>query len=139
MAFGGFNNDQNAPVSEINMIPLVDIMLVLLVIFIITAPVLTHAVKVELPQASSEKLEEDPKQITVAITADGQLYWNDESVLESELGVRLQRAARENPEVELRLRADKATPYDPIARVMAEAHRQGVVRIGFVTQPETAN
>ncbi len=137
MAFGGFNNDQNTPMSEINIIPLVDVMLVLLVIFIITAPVLSHAVKVELPHASSEMLEEDPKQITVAITADGLLYWNDQPVLEAELADRLQQAAQENPEVELRLRADKATPYDPIARVMAEAHRQGVVRIGFVTQPES--
>src|SRR5690554_8121614 len=116
MAFGGFNNDQNTPMSEINIIPLVDVMLVLLVIFIITAPVLSHAVKVELPHASSEMLEEDPKQITVAITADGLLYWNDQPVLEAELADSLQKADQENPGVELMLRADTAITDDPILR-----------------------
>jgi biopolymer transport protein ExbD len=136
MAFGGFEQSNDAPMAEINVIPLVDIMLVLLVIFIITAPVLTHAVKIELPQASSERNEETPETVTVAIDAEGQLFWNDAPVSEEELPARLRAAAEADPELQLHLRADRLTTYDLLARVMAAAQGSGVSRIGFVSEPE---
>lgn len=133
MAFGHFEKGADEPVAEINMIPLVDVMLVLLVIFIITAPVITHAVKIDLPQASSQPNLPDPETITVAIDAAGQVYWNDAPVDESALQHHLTGAAR--TEALIQVRADAATPYEAVARVMAQANRAGVTRLGFVTAP----
>lgn len=138
MAFGGFEQSSDAPMAEINVIPLVDIMLVLLVIFIITAPVLTHAVKVDLPQASSTRNDETPETVTVAVDGEGRLYWNDTPVSEDELPARLRQAAVADPELELHLRADRLTPYEVLARLMATAQGNGVSRIGFVSEPERA-
>jgi biopolymer transport protein ExbD len=136
MAFGGFGKSEATPMAEINVIPLVDIMLVLLVVFIITAPVLTHAVRIELPEASSTVSEEQPDAITLSIDGAGQMYWNDSPVQETELAQRFTAAAEANNKVELRLRADKTTAYEVLARVMATAHTHGVNRIGFITEPE---
>jgi biopolymer transport protein ExbD len=137
MAFGGFSQGaQNAPMAEINMIPLIDVMLVLLVIFIITAPLLTHAVKVDLPKASSTPNQARPDHITVSIDAAGAAFWNGERTDRAGLRERLAAAAQARPQPELHLRADKATPYQAVAEVMADSARAGLARIGFVSIPE---
>jgi biopolymer transport protein ExbD len=138
MAFGSFNGGGNngAPMSEINMVPLIDVMLVLLVIFIITAPLLSHAVRIDVPQATSAPSQVDPITIDLAINADGELYWNDGKIDMGVLSERFQVAAKQDPQPELQLRADKATRYEVLAQVMADASRAGMKRIGFVSTPE---
>lgn len=136
MAFGGFNQDGGGDMAEINVIPLVDIMLVLLVIFIITAPVITHSVKVDLPRVSHERNEVPPQAVTLSLDADGALYWEQEPQAAESLGGRLERAVAEHPELELHLRADQHTPYERLARILTRARAAGVLRIGFITEPE---
>ena len=137
MAFGGFNRGSApAPMAEINMIPLIDVMLVLLVIFIITAPLLTHAVKLDLPRAASHPNLTRPDHITVSVDAAGNFFWNGEGVSRAELDARLAAAAKQNPQPELHLRADRATRYENVAEVMSDAARFGLARIGFVSDPE---
>ncbi|GGX36174.1 biopolymer transporter ExbD [Pigmentiphaga litoralis] len=138
MAFGSFNGGGNngAPMSEINMVPLIDVMLVLLVIFIITAPLLSHAVRIDVPQATSAPSQVDPITIDLAINADGELYWNDGKIDMGMLSERFQVAAKQDPQPELQLRADKATRYEVLAQVMADASRAGMKRIGFVSTPD---
>ena len=127
--------NHTAPMSEINTTPLVDVMLVLLVIFIITAPLLTHAVKIDLPQASSQPLPEKPEVISVAIDASGKMYWNDVPLVQGELKVKLQKIAHQKPQPELNIRADKETRYQILAEVMADAQNAGVTKLGFVSEP----
>jgi len=117
------------------MIPLIDVMLVLLVIFIITAPLLTHAVKVDLPKASSAPNVVKRDSIQLAIDAQGRLWWNGEPVEEASLEARMRTAARLAPQPELHLRADGAIEYRRVARVLAAASRAGLQRIGFVSDP----
>jgi biopolymer transport protein ExbD len=137
MAFGGFNdNSHQAPMAEINVTPMVDVMLVLLVIFIITAPLFTHAVKLELPNASSAPAPEKPESITLSINAEGKLFWNNAAVSLDELGTRFATAAQKKPQPELQLRADKSTRYEVIAQVMSAAQTNGMTKIGFVTNPK---
>ncbi|NKF22470.1 ExbD/TolR family protein [Solimonas marina] len=136
MAFGSFSGNRSAaPMAEINVIPLVDIMLVLLVIFIITAPLLTNAVKIDLPKASSEPNVTQVDNVQLAIDADGQLYWDGEKIDRATLLVRLHDAAQRQPEPELHLRADHDTRYEVIAEVMSEAGKAGLTKIAFVTDP----
>ena len=135
MAFGGFEQGSGQPMAEINTTPLVDVMLVLLVIFMVTAPLFTHAVKIDLPQAQSQLNPEKPETITIAIDGAGRIFWNDQSVAEDALFDRFTRAATVTPQPELHLRADKETRYQVIARVMADAQRAGLRKIGFVTDP----
>jgi biopolymer transport protein ExbD len=136
MAFGGFNRDGNAaPMAEINMIPLIDVMLVLLVIFIITAPLLTHAVKVELPKVSSRPNVTKPDNVQLAIDAAGRVYWNGEVLDRSGWRSRMDAAAGLKPQPEVHLRADGAVPYRKVAEVMADAAKAGLTRIGFVSDP----
>lgn len=124
--------------SEINTTPLVDVMLVLLVIFIITAPLLTHAVKIDLPQASSQPLPEKPEVVSIAIDGAGRMYWNDVPMVQGELKARLQQAARVKPQPELHIRADKQTRYQVLAKIMADAKNAGIERLGFVSTPENS-
>ena len=124
------------PMSEINTTPLVDVMLVLLVIFIITAPLLTHAVKIDLPQASSQPLPEKPEVISVSIDAAGKMYWNDAPLVQGELKVKLQEIADKKPQPELNIRADRETRYQVLADVMAYAQNAGVTKLGFVSEPK---
>lgn len=136
MSFGGFDSgNRTAPMAEINTTPLVDVMLVLLIIFIITAPLLTHAVRIDLPEASSTPNSEKPETVTLAIDADGKLFWNDQPIAEGDLEPRLAEAAARNPQPELHLRADKNTRYEKLAQVMAVAQRGGITKMGFVTVP----
>ena len=137
MAFGGFDQRGNSPpMSEINTTPLVDVMLVLLVIFIITAPLFTHAIKLELPNAQSQAAPEKPETITLAINAEGKLFWNNAPVTRDELSQRIAIASQKKPQPELQLRADKSTRYEVIAQVMAAAQGNGMTKLGFVTDPK---
>ena len=139
MAFGGFEQHTDSkPMAEINMIPLIDVMLVLLVIFIITAPLLTHAVKIDLPKAASKPNLTKPDNIQLGINAQGVLYWNGEVVNKSEMQRRMHLASGLQPQPELHLRADKTTQYQTLAEVMADAAQAGLTRIGFVSDPSQA-
>ena len=136
MAFGGLETKRDsAPMAEINMTPLIDVMLVLLVIFIITAPLFTHAIRLDLPKVASQPARETPQTITLSIDDAGKLYWNDAPVSETEMRTRFADAGRAAQKPELHLRASSATRYDVIARVMGAAQQAGLERIGFVTQP----
>jgi biopolymer transport protein ExbD len=140
MAFGSFDKGGGqAPMAEINMIPLIDVMLVLLVIFIITAPLLTHAVKVDLPKASSEVNLTKPDNIQLAIDHDGIVYWNGEAVDAPKWRERMAAAAKLKPQPEVHLRADGEVAYRRVAQVMSDAAKVGLTRIGFVTDPSLAN
>jgi len=140
MAFGGFDQrGESRPIAEINMIPLIDVMLVLLVIFIVTAPLLTHAVKLDLPKASSRPNQTRPDHIQLAVTALGALYWNGVAVDKDEMVRRMQASARQQPVPELHLRVDRTTQYQVLAEVMAEAAKAGLGRIGFVSDPSAAS
>ena len=132
---GKFSAD-TPPMSEINVTPMVDVMLVLLIIFMITAPLITHKIAIDLPQAAATKNPDKPDIVTLQIDADGKMYWNDQSVTEDEWKVRVRSAALKNPQPELHLRADKATQYQKLAEVMSEAQGAGLVKIGFVTNPK---
>ncbi|HEX4987073.1 MAG TPA: biopolymer transporter ExbD [Burkholderiales bacterium] len=136
MAFGGFSdNDGTRPMAEINMIPLIDVMLVLLIIFIVTAPLLTHAIKINLPKATAQVNLEKPETVTLSIDASGNLFWDDARVDDAQLGANLAAAARKNPQPELHLRAEKTTQYQRLAEVMSAAQNAGVIKIGFITEP----
>ena len=137
MAFGGFDNEsKSAPMTEINMVPLIDVMLVLLIVFMITAPLLTHSIKIDLPAASSETSNEKPETVTLAVDEAGVMYWNDVKVADSELHTRLAEAATREPQPELHLRADHDTRYQRLAEIMSAARVAGIRKMGFVTQPE---
>jgi biopolymer transport protein ExbD len=135
MAMGNFDPRRNQPTAEINVVPLVDVMLVLLVIFIITAPLLTHSVKIDLPKASSAANETKPDHIEFGIRDGGELFWNGTPVTLDEIDARFKAEAAKQPQPEVHIRADKATDYEHVAKVMAAAARAGLVRIGFVTDP----
>lgn len=136
MAFGSFEQGGGGqPMAEINTTPLVDVMLVLLVIFIITAPLFHQAVPIDLPQVSATKIDEKPEVIQLAIDADGGLFWNGEAISRALLDERLVSAGGRQPE--LHLRADRKVAYEKVADVMAAAQRANVVKIAFVTQPNS--
>lgn len=136
MAFGKFDSDsQDEVLSEINMIPLIDVMLVLLIVFIITVPVIRHAVQLELPQAATQPSQERPETIRLAIDAQGQYHWNEAAISDEELQARLTAAAAQQPQPELHLSGDKAVRYERVAQAMAAAQRAGLGKIGFLTRP----
>jgi biopolymer transport protein ExbD len=136
MAFGGFSKEGSAtPMAEINMIPLIDVMLVLLVIFIITAPLLTHAVKVDLPKVSSNPNITRPDNVQLAVDAEGRVYWNGQVLERAALRANMAAAAKLNPQPEVHLRADGAVAYRKVAEVMGDAAKAGLSRIGFVSDP----
>lgn len=136
MAFGGLDKHANGQsMAEINMTPLIDVMLVLLVIFIITAPLFTHAIRLDLPKVSSQPARETPQTITLSIDDTGKLYWNDTLIGVEQMRARFVEAGRAAQKPELHLRASSATRYDVIAQVMGAAQQAGIERIGFVTQP----
>lgn len=138
MAFASFDSkNASAPVSEINMVPLIDVMLVLLVIFIITAPLLTNAVKLELPKASSQVNNAVPDKIEFAIDAQGALFWNGERVTRAEAAKRFQAESTRQPQPEVHLRADQAVAYKAVAQTLADASKAGLTKVGFVSEPET--
>ncbi len=137
MAFGSLDSrgQGSQTLSEINMVPLIDVMLVLLVIFMITAPLMSHSVVVELPRVSTQPVTEQPDAVDVAVDASGQVFWNDQPVDLEETGARLAQVAEASPQPVVRLRADRETRYDVLAEILGAASRAGVSSIGFVTQP----
>ena len=139
MAMGSFNSQQHQmPTAEINMTPLVDVMLVLLIIFIITAPLMTHSVKVDLPRAASTPTPEKPMTLQVSIDAENQLFIGSDKVDRSSLESRFRAAVAQDANVEMHLKADRSTRYESVAEAMSAARRAGLTRIGFVTQPGAA-
>ena len=133
----GTQDDSDQMLSEINMIPFIDVMLVLLIIFIITVPVIKHAVSVDLPRASNEKLLDKPQNVRLTVDAEGAYFWNDEAVADAVFEQRLQNAATQQPQPELHIRGDRAVRYERVAQALAAAQRAGVQKIGFVTEPQT--
>lgn len=136
MAFGSFDSKSSGhTMSEINMVPLIDVMLVLLVIFIITAPLLSHSIKINVPQVSAEPIEQEPKVIDLAVSEQGELFWNEQPVLLEELTARLKNESTQDPQPQLRIRADLNTRYEVLAEIMGSARASGMKRVGFVTRP----
>jgi biopolymer transport protein ExbD len=137
MAFASFDPRQGgAPMAEINMVPLIDVMLVLLVIFIITAPLLTQAVKLELPKATSHVNDLKPDKIDFAIDAQGLLYWNGEKLSRADAAERFRSEAAKPAQPEIHLRADQGVAYRVVAQTLADASKAGLTKIGFVSEPD---
>ena len=136
MAFGGGLNDQEDVMSEINVTPLVDVMLVLLVIFILTVPVLTHSVKVDLPQTQKLNTAVDPKSISISVASDGSVYWNSKRIDNAQLETMLAEVAAQEQQTEIRLYGDRRAAYEEVVKIMAAAQRAGIEKLGFVTQPQ---
>ncbi|ANB73982.1 biopolymer transporter ExbD [Paraburkholderia phytofirmans OLGA172] len=138
MAFGGLEKKQTAaPMAEINMTPLIDVMLVLLVIFIITAPLFTHAIRLDLPKVAAAPARQTPQTISLSIDAAGKLYWNGNVITLQQMRARFVEAGKEGQadQPEIQLRAERSTRYEVIAQVMGAAQQAGLERIGFVTDP----
>ncbi len=127
------NDHTDEVMSEINMTPLVDVMLVLLVIFIITLPVIQHAVKVELPRASSTRNAPPPDNLQLSVDAQGQYFLGKQAISAEALQLRLEEDASKDPQPQLFIRGDKRVPYEFVAQAMSTAQRAGMQRIGFVT------
>ena len=137
MAFASFDpRSSGAPMAEINMVPLIDVMLVLLVIFIITAPLLTQAVKLELPKASSQVNDLKPEKIEFAIDAAGLLYWNGEVLTRAEAAQRFVLAGKQPVQPEVHLRADQSVAYRFVAQTLADASKAGLTKVGFISEAE---
>jgi biopolymer transport protein ExbD len=135
MAFS--SNSGGGPMAEINVTPLVDVMLVLLIIFMITAPLMTHKIRIDLPQANVNQKTEDPVEpIDLAVKADGSFYWNDSPITDLELKAQLAVTAQKTVQPELQIRGEKETRYELIAKVLADAKNAGMVKIGFITSPD---
>lgn len=136
MAFGRLERTQGPqPMSDINVTPLVDVMLVLVVILIITAPLLASSIRLDLPRTDAGQAADAPKFVTVVLDKAGAVYLNDKAVTQEQLGQQLQETARRNPETEIQLRADQAVAYGRVVEVMGLAHKAGLSRIGFVAEP----
>ncbi len=137
MAFASFDSSRaSAPMAEINMVPLIDVMLVLLVIFIVTAPLLTNTVRLDLPRADAAATDTKPDKIEFSIDASGNLFWNSAPVSRPDAAARFAEAAARQPQPELHLRADQAAPYRYVAETMADASKAGLSKIGFISARE---
>jgi biopolymer transport protein ExbD len=135
----GDSEIDDKPMSEINTTPLVDVMLVMLIIFLITIPVITQSVKVELPKAANIPTQTKPENINIAVDAEGNVYWNTSLVPTQEaLLDRLKSIAVLDPQPEVHVRGDRGTAYEHIGRVMVLAQRSGIMKIGFITEPDRA-
>jgi len=136
MGMGSLSDSDDDFNPEINTTPLVDVMLVLLIIFIMTIPVMNHAVKIDLPRATNQPDQTKPENINLSIDADGKLFWNEEAIERNELNARIAVAAQKQPQPELHLRAARTVQYEKVAQVMAAAQSGGLGKIGFVTDPD---
>lgn len=134
MAFGSGLNDNDEVMSEINMTPLVDVMLVLLIIFILAMPVITHSVKIDLPKATHEVSETKLETITLSVTKDGVVHWNNEAVPDGQLQQRLQGAALQQPQPIVHLRGDRRVHYEHVVKVMTAVQQAGLHKLGFLTE-----
>ena len=137
MAFGTRDGSDNSDevMHEINMTPLVDVMLVLLIIFIITVPVMKHAVNIDLPRATNEAQDSKPETVRLTVDAQGTYYINEAPIEDKDLAPRFQAAAAQNPQPDLHIRGDKAVRYERVAQAMAAAQQAGLRKIGFITEP----
>ncbi len=136
MTFGRFDSIKAArPMSEINVTPLVDVMLVLLVIFILTAPLLASSIQLELPRTDAAKATQAPQSVTLVVNKTGAIFLNDQPIALAALQARLQQTATQNPDTEVQLRADAAVPYGRVVAVMGAAQTAGLMRIAFVAEP----
>ena len=136
MTFGRLERTPSAqPMSDINVTPLVDVMLVLVVIFIITAPLLASTIRLDLPKTDAAKVMEVPRFVTLVVDKSGQAFLNDKPLPLEELAQKLTQTARQNPDTEVQLRADEAVPYGRVVEVMGVAQKAGLSRIGFVAEP----
>ena len=139
MAFGRLErNPGSQPMSEINMTPLIDVMLVLLVIFIITAPLMTSSLRLDLPKAAGGATSDAPAFLALAIDAEGRLFLGDEAAQKAQLVQRARDAVLRDPATEVQLRADSRVPYGRVAEVIGWLQEAGLTRIGFVTEAPTA-
>jgi biopolymer transport protein TolR len=135
MAFGRLSSrPADAPMSEINVTPLVDVMLVLLVIFILTAPLMTSAIRLDLPQSEGGEPGAAAQAVVLVVDAQGRWFLNDQPIAENALRDQLTQAARRNPLTELELRADASVPYGRVVEAMGLAQKAGLSRIGFVAE-----
>jgi biopolymer transport protein ExbD len=135
MAFGT-QDDTDEVMNEINMTPLVDVMLVLLIIFIITVPVMKHAVNIDLPRATNQSQDAKPQTIRLSVDASGQYFWNETPSSDEAVISQLKAAATQSPQPELHIRGDKSVRYERVVQVMAAAQQAGVKKIGFITEPQ---
>jgi biopolymer transport protein ExbD len=136
MAFGSFDRKSaSQPMAEINMVPLIDVVLVLLVIFIVTAPLLTNAVKLDLPKATSNADVQKPDKVEFAIDGTGSLFWNGERLSREEAAQRFADEGKKRPQPEIYLRADQNVPYRYVAEMLADASKAGLSKVAFVSEP----
>ena len=135
MAFGAMEEIDDV-MNEINMTPLVDVMLVLLIIFIITVPVMKHAVNIELPRATNIVQDTKPETIRLSVNADGAYFWNEQKIEDVALPELLKVGAAKNPQPDLHIRGDKAVRYERVAEAMGAAQQAGIKKIGFITEPK---
>ena len=139
MAFGRLERSSGpVPMSDINMTPLIDVMLVLLVIFMITAPLMSSSLKLELPRTEGAQPNDAPQSISVALNPQGRLYLGEEALEPAAFAARVAEAARRNPRTEVQLRADRSVPYGRVAEVIGVVQQAGLSRIGFITEPAAA-
>ena len=133
MSFGRLERTKSSePMSEINVTPMVDVMLVLLVIFILTAPLMASTIKLDLPKTDAAKASEAPKFVTLVVDKAGQIFLNEKPIALEALKTSLTQIAVQNPDTEVQLRADEAVPYGKVVEVMGAAQKAGLNRIGFV-------
>ena len=138
MAFSS-GNDSGGPMAEINVTPLVDVMLVLLIIFMITAPLMSHKVKVELPKATLNEIDNKPivvQPITITVSEQGNLYWNDQPTTKDQIESRLSVEAQKTPQPPINVRGDRTTKYRVVQEVVQVAQNQGMRKVGFVAEKE---
>ena len=135
MSFGGFEkNNNSSPMSEINTTPLVDVMLVLLIIFMVTAPLITNTININLPNSKSAASQEKPNVINLSLDDQGKLFWNGKQINEQELPQLLQNEVAKKRDTELHLQADRNTRYQKITDIMTEANKAGISKLGFVSK-----
>jgi biopolymer transport protein ExbD len=133
---GEASSDDERPMSEINTTPLVDVMLVLLIIFLITIPVITQSVKVELPKAANIPTQTKPENVNIAVDKEGNVYWNTMLVTQEQLLERLRKVATQDPQPEVHVRGDRETQYEHIGRVIVLCQRSNILKVGFITEPD---
>ncbi len=137
MSVGSPSDEEQVEKSDINTTPLVDVMLVLLIIFLITIPVITKTVKVELPKAANIATQTKPENITIAVDAEGNIYWNNGAISgATELVERIKAEAVKVPQPEIHIRGDSNARYEAVGRVIYNVQRGGIVKVGFITEPD---
>jgi biopolymer transport protein ExbD len=136
MSFGSFGDQDDAPMAEINVTPLVDVMLVLLIVFMVTMPVLTHSIPLQLPQTNTENQAEPAKPMRLSIDAEGKYFLGDKEVALSALETEFKAVAKQSPDTVIAIASDEAAPYKFVAQALSSAQEAGLSKVGFVTEAE---